>query len=294
MSRSRTWRRPRTPFLSKKPPRSVPTSATVTPHARLADEPVEPLDSYAADTDQPLLVVGTTHDPATCTALIRRPWSTSSATLGPDQRRLGPHTAYVSGDSCIKDAVDTYLVSGAVLTRAPRAVARIATSPGSLVRCQRWRDSTPRARPCTRTRGSCIEITWLEPPVAPARSVPSGPDRHTAGTGGVGIRTRKSPHVPCRGEVPAANTVGRISPARSTTWPSDPPRVFPVLTVALSRFRSSARPQVPLEYGAASGLADDTTVAPVAVLRSSCSRTHLQIAGLARARMPVVPSGASW
>ena len=77
------------------------------------DEPVTPLDSYAADTDETLLVVGTTHDPATPYA-----WSEALvAELG--NARLLTHdgwgnTAYVSGDSCIKDAVDNYLVSGTV------------------------------------------------------------------------------------------------------------------------------------------------------------------------------------
>lgn len=77
------------------------------------DAPVEPLDSYAADTDQPLLVVGTTHDPATPYA-----WSEALVDKLGNARLLTNdgwgHTAYVSGDSCIKDAVDTYLVSGAV------------------------------------------------------------------------------------------------------------------------------------------------------------------------------------
>lgn len=77
------------------------------------DEPVEPLDSYTADTDQTLLVVGTTHDPATPYA-----WSESLADKLGNARLLTNdgwgHTAYVSGDSCIKDAVDNYLVSGTV------------------------------------------------------------------------------------------------------------------------------------------------------------------------------------
>lgn len=75
------------------------------------DEPVEPLDSYTADTDQPLLVIGTTHDPATPYA-----WSESLVEKLGNARLLTNdgwgHTAYVSGDPCIKDAVDGYLVSG--------------------------------------------------------------------------------------------------------------------------------------------------------------------------------------
>ena len=75
------------------------------------DDPVEPLDSYSADTDQPLLVVGTTHDPATPYA-----WSEALVAELGNARLLTNegwgHTAYVSGDSCIKGAVDNYLVSG--------------------------------------------------------------------------------------------------------------------------------------------------------------------------------------
>ncbi|MBD2763488.1 alpha/beta fold hydrolase [Kocuria sp. cx-116] len=77
------------------------------------DEPVEPLESYTADTDQTLLVVGTTHDPATPYA-----WSESLVAELGNARLLTHegwgHTAYVSGNSCIKDTVDNYLVSGAV------------------------------------------------------------------------------------------------------------------------------------------------------------------------------------
>lgn len=77
------------------------------------DEPVTPLDSYAADTDETLLVVGTTHDPATPYA-----WSEALVAELGNARLLTHdgwgHTAYVSGDSCIKDAVDNYLVSGTV------------------------------------------------------------------------------------------------------------------------------------------------------------------------------------
>lgn len=77
------------------------------------DEPVTPLDSYAADTDETLLVVGTTHDPATPYA-----WSEALVAELGNARLLTHdgwgHTAYVSGDSCIKDSVDNYLVSGTV------------------------------------------------------------------------------------------------------------------------------------------------------------------------------------
>lgn len=77
------------------------------------DEPVAPLDSYRADSEQPVVVVGTTHDPAT-----PHEWSESLAAQLGHARLVSyegwGHTAYSTGDRCVRAAVDDYLVKGTV------------------------------------------------------------------------------------------------------------------------------------------------------------------------------------
>lgn len=77
------------------------------------DRPVQPLKTYQAATDQPLLVIGTTHDPAT-----PYPWAESlTSKLGNARlltNRAWGHTAYTSGDECVTKTVDNYLISGAL------------------------------------------------------------------------------------------------------------------------------------------------------------------------------------
>jgi pimeloyl-ACP methyl ester carboxylesterase len=87
--------------------------------------PVPPRDKPAAvhaEGAPPLLVVGTTHDPATPYA-----WAQSLAA----QLRTGHlltfegdgHTAYARGSSCIDDAVDDYLLAGTVPAEGTRCPA---------------------------------------------------------------------------------------------------------------------------------------------------------------------------
>ncbi|MFI7484055.1 alpha/beta fold hydrolase [Kocuria sp. M1R5S2] len=72
------------------------------------EEEPRPIDAAGAD---PVLVVGTTHDPAT-------PYAWSEALAGQlDAARLltyegWGHTAYTSGDPCVQEAVDGYLLEG--------------------------------------------------------------------------------------------------------------------------------------------------------------------------------------
>lgn len=77
------------------------------------DEPVKPLDSYRADTEQSVVVVGTTHDPAT-----PYEWSRSLTEELGNARLVSyegwGHTAYATGDRCVRGAVDDYLVRGTV------------------------------------------------------------------------------------------------------------------------------------------------------------------------------------
>ncbi|MFI7579634.1 alpha/beta fold hydrolase [Kocuria kalidii] len=67
-----------------------------------------PLDAAGAD---PVLVVGTTHDPATPYR-----WSEALVAQLDDARLLTydsyGHTAYTAGNSCVQDAVDAYLLEG--------------------------------------------------------------------------------------------------------------------------------------------------------------------------------------
>lgn len=72
------------------------------------------LDSYTATDAAPIVVIGTTNDPATPYA-----WAESlTATLGDSATLLTyegeGHTAYGRSNSCILDAVDAYLVDGTV------------------------------------------------------------------------------------------------------------------------------------------------------------------------------------
>ncbi|MFE7628971.1 alpha/beta hydrolase [Kocuria sp. NPDC057446] len=68
----------------------------------------EPLDAAGA---APVLVVGTTHDPAT-----PYHWSEALVAQLDDARLLTydgyGHTAYTAGNRCVQDAVDTYLLEG--------------------------------------------------------------------------------------------------------------------------------------------------------------------------------------
>ena len=72
-----------------------------------------PLASYAAQGAPPILVVGTTNDPAT-----PYPWAQKLATTlssGVLLTRTGEgHTAYGSSNSCIVNDVDNFLVNGTV------------------------------------------------------------------------------------------------------------------------------------------------------------------------------------
>ncbi|MEX5302905.1 alpha/beta hydrolase [Kocuria sabuli] len=67
-----------------------------------------PVDAAGAD---PILVVGTTHDPAT-----PHHWSEALVEQLENARLLTydsyGHTAYTSGDECVQDAVDAYLLDG--------------------------------------------------------------------------------------------------------------------------------------------------------------------------------------
>ncbi|MEV7973454.1 alpha/beta hydrolase [Cellulomonas sp. NPDC089187] len=72
------------------------------------------LDSYTAEGAAPIVVIGTTNDPATPYT-----WAESlTATLGDSATLLTyegeGHTAYGRSNSCILDAVDAYLVDGTV------------------------------------------------------------------------------------------------------------------------------------------------------------------------------------
>lgn len=78
------------------------------------------LDSYTAKGAAPIVVIGTTNDPATPYA-----WSESlTATLGDSATLLTyegeGHTAYGRSNDCILDAVDAYLVDGTVPAEGTR------------------------------------------------------------------------------------------------------------------------------------------------------------------------------
>lgn len=72
---------------------------------------VDPLPSYAAEGAAPILVIGTTNDPATPYAWAQMLSETLSSGELLTYEGEG-HTAYGASNSCIGDAVDSYLVSG--------------------------------------------------------------------------------------------------------------------------------------------------------------------------------------
>jgi len=70
------------------------------------------LDSYSAEGAPPILVVGTTNDPATPYAWAQRLATTLSSGVLLTHEGEG-HTAYGTSNACVADAVDTYLLEGA-------------------------------------------------------------------------------------------------------------------------------------------------------------------------------------
>ncbi|WP_448631166.1 alpha/beta hydrolase [Cellulomonas soli] len=79
----------------------------------------EPLESYAAEGAAPILVVGTTNDPATPYAWAKSLAETlSSGTLLTYEGE--GHTAYGSSNACVADAVDGYLLTGEVPAEGTR------------------------------------------------------------------------------------------------------------------------------------------------------------------------------
>lgn len=79
----------------------------------------EPLASYAADGAAPILVIGTTNDPATPYAWAESLAKTlSSGTLLTYEGE--GHTAYGSSNDCVANAVDTYLLTGEVPAEGTR------------------------------------------------------------------------------------------------------------------------------------------------------------------------------
>ncbi|SFA90702.1 alpha/beta hydrolase [Cellulomonas marina] len=73
----------------------------------------EPLPSYAAEGAAPILVVGTTNDPATPYAWAEKLATTLSSGVLLTFEGEG-HTAYRASNTCIADVVDAYLVEGTV------------------------------------------------------------------------------------------------------------------------------------------------------------------------------------
>ncbi|MGN8247215.1 alpha/beta hydrolase [Cellulomonas soli] len=79
----------------------------------------EPLESYTAEGAAPILVIGTTNDPATPYAWAQSLAETlSSGTLLTYEGE--GHTAYGSSNSCVADAVDGYLLTGEVPAEGTR------------------------------------------------------------------------------------------------------------------------------------------------------------------------------
>ncbi|MDM7855282.1 alpha/beta hydrolase [Cellulomonas alba] len=80
---------------------------------------VGPLPSYAAQGAPPILVVGTTGDPAT-----PYPWAQQMAEMLSSARLLtyvgNGHTAYLSSNSCVNGAVDRYLLTGSLPAEGKR------------------------------------------------------------------------------------------------------------------------------------------------------------------------------
>ena len=77
------------------------------------------LDSYAAEGAAPILVVGTTSDPATPVPVGRAAGSHLSSAVLLTYEGEG-HTAYGSSNACIADTVDAYLLTGAVPAEGTR------------------------------------------------------------------------------------------------------------------------------------------------------------------------------
>ncbi|MBU4336353.1 MAG: alpha/beta hydrolase [Actinobacteria bacterium] len=74
---------------------------------------VDPLPSYAAAGAAPILVVGTTNDPATPYSWAQKLAETLDSGVLLTREGEG-HTAYSSGNACIVKAVDAFLVDGTV------------------------------------------------------------------------------------------------------------------------------------------------------------------------------------
>jgi hypothetical protein len=74
---------------------------------------VGPLDSYAAKGAAPILVVGTTNDPATPYAWAQSLSKLLSSGVLLTYKGEG-HTAYGVANSCLNGAVDAYLLDGTV------------------------------------------------------------------------------------------------------------------------------------------------------------------------------------
>lgn len=80
---------------------------------------VGPLPSYAAQGAAPILVVGTTGDPATPYAWAQH--LAEELSSGQLLTYVGNgHTAYLSSNSCVNDAVDAYLLTGAMPAKGKR------------------------------------------------------------------------------------------------------------------------------------------------------------------------------
>ncbi|WP_456845805.1 alpha/beta hydrolase [Cellulomonas sp. P5_C6] len=77
------------------------------------------LDSYAAEGAPPIVVVGTTNDPATPYAWAEQLASLLSSGVLLTYQGEG-HTAYGSSNACIANAVDAYLLSGTVPAEGTR------------------------------------------------------------------------------------------------------------------------------------------------------------------------------
>lgn len=73
----------------------------------------EPLPSYSAAGTGPILVIGTTNDPATPYSWAEQLAQTLDAGVLVTREGEG-HTAYMTGNSCITEVVDEYLVHGVV------------------------------------------------------------------------------------------------------------------------------------------------------------------------------------
>ncbi|MCL2454476.1 MAG: alpha/beta hydrolase [Micrococcales bacterium] len=75
--------------------------------------PAQPLESYAAEGAPPIVVIGTTNDPATPYQWAKDLAALLSSSVMVTREGEG-HTAYLSGNSCITALVDSFLVDGTV------------------------------------------------------------------------------------------------------------------------------------------------------------------------------------